>query len=47
MYQQEIITFIIGLNQMLTSDLVKLLDIKDEKIQANPSNLELNDIMND
>jgi len=31
MYQQEIITFIIGLNQMLISDLVKLLDIKDEK----------------
>jgi len=32
---------------MLTSDLVKLLDIKDEKIQAQPINLELNDIMND
>ena len=47
MDKQDILNLIAGINQMLTSDLVKVLDIKNDNIQTQTGNLELNEIMNE
>ena len=47
MDKQDILNLIVGINQMLTSELVKILDIKNDNIQTQTGNLELNEIMNE
>ena len=47
MDKQDILNLIEGINQMLTNDLVKVLDIKNDNIQTQTGNLELNEIMSE